>query len=111
MRFRNFLVESDKIERVIRREFPEVRLVMDEYDNYSIIKTFLIQERRRHKGEARAFMEKFIELSNKYHKDIYLSASDVYGGDLNKLKKFYKSLGFTKNTNKDIDQEYVYIHK
>ena len=105
MEFRKFLNENNKVESILRKEFPEVRLVMTETNEYIILTVILIQEKRRNKGEAKAFMKRLIELSSKYKKDIYLTPSDIYGGDLNRLTKFYKSLGFIKNTNPSINEK------
>jgi len=109
MKFRIFLNES-KIEPMLRKKFPEVRLVMKEFSDYTILQVILIQEKQRGKGEARAFMEYFVELSDKFKKDIYLTPSDIYGGDVNQLKKFYKSLGFVKNETGITSEKLVKVH-
>ena len=100
------VLENDSTEMKLRKKFPEVRLVMEETPKYVIINVFLIQEKRRHKGEAKAFMKYLIDIC-KGKQDIYLSASDVYGGNLDELNKFYKSLGFVKNKNKMIKEDLV----
>ncbi len=102
----NNLTEAKSIETSLRHKFPEVRLVMTEEPNYVIIKTFLIQAKRRGHGEAAAFMKYLVKIC-KNNKDIYLSASDVYGADIDELKKFYSSLGFVKNTNSKIKEDLV----
>jgi len=112
MKFKEFRViyESNSVEGTMRKKFPEVRLVMQEFNSYCIMQVMLIQEKRRGQGEAKAFMKELIQTANKQEKDIYLSASDVYGGDISKLKKFYKSLGFVKNNGKISDEELVKKH-
>ena len=105
--YRLLITEQQQIEGTLRKEFPEVRLVVTETPRYFILQVMLIQEKRRGQGEAKAFMNRLIELHNKYEKDIYLSASDVYGGDKQKLARFYDSLGFKPNNNMKVKEDLV----
>ena len=104
MKFKEFITvilhENQQIESTLRKGFPEVRFVCEEDTVKFVLTVMLIQEKRRGQGEAKEFMKELIKLAKKYKKDIYLSASDAYGGDVNKLVKFYKSLGFREHSDK-----------
>jgi len=52
-----------------------------------------------------------IKICDKNNLDIYLTTSDIYGGDIVRLNKFYKSLGFVKNTTGITNEELVRFHK
>ena len=101
------LLESSEMEQQLRIKFPEVRFVSEEDNNKFILKVFVIQFKRRGKGEAKAFIKYLTELSRDYNKPVYLTATDVYDADLEKLKKFYKKMGFKKNTD-SVKQDLVY---
>jgi len=111
LKFKDIFLENRKIETIMRRKFPEVRLVMSETNKYVILKVLLIQKERRNKGEARAFMKDLIEICDKNNLDIYLTPSDVYDGDIKRLNKFYKSLGFVKNTTNVTNEALVRFHR
>jgi len=105
------ILESNTIEIALRKKYPEVRFVAKEDSSKFVLSIFVIQAKRRNKGEARNFLEYLIELAKKYNKDIYLSATDIYGADLNKLNKFYKSLGFVKNMNPKVKETLIRVNK
>lgn len=109
MKFRE-LLENKEMDLSLRKKFPEVRMVSREDSKKFILNAFVIQDKRRGKGEAKAFIKYLTELSKKYNKPVYLSSTDIYGADLEKLKKFYAKMGFKKNTDElpGVHEELVY---
>jgi len=108
--YKIFLEASKIIEIQLRKKFPEVRFVLRTEKDYVILQIMVIQEKRRGKGEAKAFMKYLIELGKENKQDIYLTPSDLYGGDEKRLEKFYRSLGFTDNKS-NIKEKLVYSTK
>lgn len=67
-----------------------------EYDNYIYIESLVIEDRYRGKGLGTKVIKSVIEYACRQKKPLYGYASKELGGDLEKLKKWYKKLGFNE---------------
>lgn len=66
-----------------------------------------VNEKARGKGLAKEFMQKFIKLGDQHGVIIFLTPSDSFGSNVNKLKLFYKSFGFVDNKGKNKDYRFM----
>jgi GNAT superfamily N-acetyltransferase len=93
-----FLTEMAKVTGTLKREFPNVRFVIDETDDYIDLRIFVVVYKDRHKGIGTKFINRLKELADESNKTIYLTPDDSYAedGEMTKkdLERWYKKLGF-----------------
>ena len=79
-------------------QYTEVRegmqAIINENDNEINIAMIVVDESYRCQGIGTKYILEIIEYAKKYNKIVTLIPSDIYGGKLRRLKKFYKRLGF-----------------
>ena len=69
------------------------------------IHKMVVPKEKRGQGIGSSYLKKVTEEADKKGKTIALSPSSDFGGNVNKLKKFYKSHGFQENKGKKRDFE------
>ena len=72
-------------------------------DKYMILNKILIHPEHRQRGYADEVMKLLFEYANRNKKIIALTPDNVWGASVEKLKKWYKSLGFTLNKGRNKD--------
>ena len=84
--------------QTLESQFP---VVLKGEQTYQSIQLHLIyfDEEDRGMGYGTDVMERIIAFSVVNRLSLELTPSKKYGGNLRKLRKFYKRLGFVKNTN------------
>ena len=82
-------------------------------DKYMILNKILIHPEHRQHGYADEVMKILFEYANQNKKIITLTPDNIWGANKEKLKKWYKSLGFVVNTgrNKDFQVRELMIKK
>lgn len=70
------------------------KAIINEDDNEINIAMIVVDEDRRCEGIGTKYILDTIEYAKRYDKMVTLIPSDIYGGKLRRLKKFYKRLGF-----------------
>lgn len=78
--------------------------VIHEYDDEIYIAMIFVDKVCRGKGIGTKYINEMIDYATRYKKKISLIPSDIFGGNLMKLKKFYKRLGF-----KQINKKWYYF--
>jgi hypothetical protein len=98
------LLESS-IKATMKQEFPDIRSIISEHDDYITLGVVLVKADDRRKHKATDFMKRLIELAKKENKDIFLTPDDGYSGkgDMTtaELTKWYKKLGFKNKSKSD----------
>jgi predicted GNAT family N-acyltransferase len=69
------------------------------------IHKMVVPKEERGKGVGSEYLRKLTSEADKSGKNIALTPSSDFGGNLSKLKKFYKSHGFEENKGKKRDYE------
>lgn len=77
-----------------------MKAIVNEYDNEIHIAMIVVDESYRCKGIGTKYILETIEYAKRYNKIVTLIPSDIYGGNLRRLKKFYKRLGFKQISHK-----------
>lgn len=72
-------------------------------DKYMILNKILIHPEHRQHGYADEVMKILFEYANQNKKIIALTPDNIWGANKEKLKKWYKSLGFVVNTGRNKD--------
>lgn len=82
-------------------------------ERYMILNKILIHPEHRQRGYADEVMEILFDYANQNKKIIALTPDNIWGANKEKLKKWYKSLGFVVNTgrNKDFQVKELMIKK
>ncbi|MEA2022435.1 MAG: hypothetical protein U9N08_08170 [Candidatus Caldatribacteriota bacterium] len=98
------MIESS-IKNILKREYPEIRFNMSEYDDYVELNILVVQYNQRKTGKATQFLERLIQLAHQEQKDIFLTPDDGYaeedGMKKPQLIKWYKKLGFKNKQKSD----------
>lgn len=76
---------------------PNIELSLSENSYYITINKIFIPLESRRKGTGTKIMNKIIEYANEKNLIIALTPTNDFGGNVNRLKKFYKSFGFVEN--------------
>lgn len=77
-----------------------IDLEIYEYDDYIELKKIVVPKDRRGEGIGSDVMQELIEYCRENDKDLFVTPSSAFGGNVNKLTKFYKSFGFKNNKGK-----------
>lgn len=83
---------------------PGLEAIINESDDEVHIALIFVEKEKRCQGIGSAYIKEMIDYATRNKKIITLIPSDVYGGKLRRLKKFYKRLGF-----KQIGKKWQYI--
>ncbi|MHA2099864.1 MAG: GNAT family N-acetyltransferase [Candidatus Kariarchaeaceae archaeon] len=86
-----------------------VTLVMEKRFNRIQLDLIQVDEKVRGKGIGREIMERIISYSDLHRTPIELTPSGKFGSSKRKLKKFYKELGFVKNSRRSSTSHYDLI--
>ena len=78
--------------------------VINEYDDEVHIAMIVVDDECRNQGIGTKYVVDMISYAKRYNKKISLIPSDILGGNLRKLKKFYGRLGF-----KQIGKKWYYF--
>ena len=103
--FKDALLEAST-EAILRREFPGIPLQLKETQKEIQLIIFVVPFKQRRQGKATEFINRIKELAKMVDKNIVLNADDGYldpdDGDMNldQLRKFYKKMGFERQTGK-----------
>ena len=104
LNFSSMLLESS-VKNIMKREFPDIRMIISEDEDYVVLGVVLVHHTERKKGKATEFMLRLIEVAEQERKDIFLTPDDGYSskGDMStaQLTKWYKKLGFKKKKKSD----------
>jgi len=72
------------------------------------LSSIIIPKHLRGQGKGTEVMNKVIEYSEEVNKPIYLTPDTNFGGtSINRLKRFYRRFGFTKNTDQEVSHSMV----
>ncbi len=72
------------------------------------LSSIVIPKHLRGQGKGTEVMNKVIEYSEEVNKPIYLTPDTNFGGtSINRLKRFYRRFGFTKNTDQEVSHSMV----
>lgn len=72
------------------------------------LSTIVIPKHLRGQGKGTEIMNKVIEYSEQVNKPIYLTPDTSFGGtSINRLKRFYRRFGFTKNIDYEVSHSMV----
>ena len=72
------------------------------------LSSIVIPKSLRGQGKGTEVMNKVIEYSEEVNKPIYLTPDTNFGGtSINRLKRFYRRFGFTKNTDQEVSHSMV----
>lgn len=89
---------SELMEYIYKDEYVEFRenlqALIQEKEHEIYIAKIIVAEGYRCKGIGTKYILELIEYAKKYNKRLTLIPSSAYGGNLRRLKKFYKKLGF-----------------
>lgn len=77
-----------------------IDLEIYEYDNYIELKKIVVPKDKRGEGIGSDVIQELIEYCRENDKDLFVTPSSAFGGNVNKLTKFYKSFGFKNNKGK-----------
>ena len=77
-----------------------IDLEIYEYDDYIELKKIVVPKDRRGEGIGSDVMQELIEYCRENDEDLFVTPSSAFGGNVNKLTKFYKSFGFKNNKGK-----------
>ncbi len=84
---------------VLEAQYPAI-IEGDQSYNSIQLDLLIIDEDKRKMGYGTAIMEKIIAFADLQGVPIELTPSKQFGGNIRKLRKFYKRLGFVKNKNR-----------
>jgi predicted GNAT family N-acyltransferase len=103
------LYEEFLNEKMIFQELEtEFNIKLDLYDNgkWLELSRIVVHEDERGSGIGSKVMKRIIDFADNTNKKIYLTPSKDFGAtSISRLKKFYKDLGFVKNTYKNETKE------
>jgi len=77
-----------------------IDLEIYEYDDYIELKKIVVPKDKRGEGIGSDVIQELIEYCRENDKDLFVTPSSAFGGNVNKLTKFYKSFGFKNNKGK-----------
>lgn len=83
----------------------EIDIQRSDKKNNIIIHKMVVPKENRGKGVGTKHLQKITKEADKHGKTISLTPSADFGGNVSKLKKFYKSHGFVENKGKKRDFE------
>jgi ribosomal protein S18 acetylase RimI-like enzyme len=76
---------------------------VDEYKDYIELKKIVVPKEHRNRGIGSVVMSELIKYSETNNKDLFVTPDAAYGGNVNKLNKFYRSFGFKPNKGRNRD--------
>lgn len=86
----------------------DVALELWEDEKKLELSSIVIPKHLRGQGKGTEVMNKVIEYSEEVNKPIYLTPDTNFGGtSINRLKRFYRRFGFTKNTDQEVSHSMV----
>lgn len=90
---------------VLDQKYPDIRfeLYPTEKVKRIYLTGFIVPYTMRGQGVGSAFMNDLTKIADDNGWKITLTPSDSYGGNVNRLKKFYKEFGFVENKGQDRD--------
>jgi GNAT superfamily N-acetyltransferase len=103
--FRNFLIESSNIE-TLRSGLDALGVDHHISQNSSgalTVHKIVVAKEKRNAGLGTNAMHLITQHADKYNNNIHLTPSNSFGGNVNKLKTFYKRHGFVDNKGKNKD--------
>jgi len=74
-----------------------------EYDDYIELKKIVVPKDRRGEGIGSDVIEELIDYCRDTNKSLFVTPSSAFGGNVNRLTKFYKSFGFKNNKGRNRD--------
>jgi GNAT superfamily N-acetyltransferase len=80
---------------------PLVKYMLHENDEYITLENVVVDSESRNQGLGTDFMNALKEYSNVTNKPLYLTPSADLGGNVNKLTRWYKNLGFKNKPKSD----------
>jgi predicted GNAT family acetyltransferase len=97
-----FISADTNIFDSLKEKYPNIRveLYVDSKKKTVYLTGFIVPVLERGKGIGRAFMEDLNDIADQNGYTITLTPSDSYGGNVNRLKQFYSSVGFVPNAGK-----------
>ena len=75
----------------------ELRIYDDDRNDILTLDTMIVPEELRGQGLGSEAMKKIIKYADNNDKIVALTPSDAFGGNKNRLIKFYKQFGFVMN--------------
>ena len=78
-----------------------VELSLSENSSYITINKIVVPLKSRRKGIGTKIMKEIIDYANEKNLIIALTPSSDFGGNVKRLKEFYKSFGFVENKGKN----------
>lgn len=103
--FRNWLQENTSFIKEIKEKYKNSFKTINIYEYNNKISIDLIIAKEKNSGEGTKLMKDICEYADKSKKIIILSPSDDFGGNKNRLIKFYKRFEFVENKGKNKDFE------
>ena len=96
------------IEDIIKDKYGDIIEQLWIYEKPEVIKisAIIVDPKKREIGYGTKIMKDIIEYADKNDQTIILTPSSDYGGNKNRLTKFYKKLGFVPNRGKHKDYRY-----
>lgn len=90
---------------VLDSKYPDIRfeLYTKEKDKSVYLTGFIVPQSMRNQGVGSDFMDDLIKIADGDGWKITLTPSSSYGGNVNRLKKFYKEFGFVENKGQNRD--------
>ena len=68
-------------------------LIYNDDDNCFVLDVIVVKKEHRCKGIGTEIVKSTIEFSHSLGLDLFLCADDVFGGNIDRLRAFYKGLG------------------
>lgn len=99
---------ANEIASILSKNNPNIDATLVSGDNLILSK---IIAKNKNLGYGTNYMNELVNLADKRNLKTALTPSKDFGGDVNKLKEFYKRFGFVENKGKNKDfsiSEYMY---
>lgn len=97
--------------RILEKEYTDLGVILELklgcYQSVYISK-IIVPINNRQSGIGSSFMKKLTMLADEYNVYLELSPSDIYGGNISKLKQFYNRFGFIDNKGRKRDDRFNY---
>ena len=104
MKLKQLLNESSFASQ-LDAQYPTAKISITEKPNHININMIKVDEKSRGKGTLRSIVQKITDHADRSNKTVGVEPTGEFGANKAKLEKFYKQMGFVKNSGKNKDFE------
>lgn len=105
--------ESGSLENTLKQKYTDVDISLYEDESSITLSKIIVPKTQRGSGIGSMVMEDIVSYADENSKMVTLTPTSDYGGNVSRLKEFYKRFGFVENKgrNKDFSTRDTFIRK